>query len=355
MPNLKPMFVLLLCLVILASPDVSIAAGPIVEFISKEISHQLHGEESITLTACGLDDYACERTVSKQLPIDQYFANADFYPGPYRGCYGTLLIYRDGDTCYVVGFSALQPHPDDPDGAIAVRSTLMLDWGFDMSTQEFYMDLDLERLPTIPAECVEHLTEEMVLDAQSRLLEDDCFEKLQKEIESGTSRSNPKPMVTLLSKCLYHGFHGNVSLWAYGLDEDGVACSRSLDLPKAQFFPNADFHPGPFREVPYSTHLIYYDWQGHYIIGNTLIHPPADDYIILYNTTLFADWGFDLETQEFYLNIDVNKLPKMPPGTVEPFHPDMISEKLLYEKIHGLSSPADQEVLEGRVTVEDIW
>ncbi len=359
MPKIKPFSVLLFCLIILSALASGAEAKPMVEVRSRHIYHRLH-DEAFIVSASGVDEDGNRCSRMEKFPVDRYFPNADLFPGPFKQSYGTHLICRRGDKYYVIGYTLIGVNHCGDHSEVNLSSTIMTDWGFNTTAQQFYVDIDPETIPLIPAEYVGHLTEEMVINYHQSWCQKSAGYSWDsgRIIEEPAARQPVEPIVEVMYRLFDHSISGEVCLVLTGYAASGnVVCKRRRLRPE-QFFATAGLHEDGIWSYPYGTHLVYQHGDSHYLIGHTVIELPygEDAGEPILHSAFLTDWGLDPGTQEIYIDMDIDKLPEVPAGcTVEPLRPGMITEKLLYERLHGLPGVVNLDVYADAIIPQSVW
>lgn len=146
-------------------------------------------------------------------------------------------------------------------------------------------------------------------------------------------------IIEVKSKEIFYSPAYGFELFVTGIDEYGNDKYCYKKLPFEEFFSNGYLFDGVFDYYYdcYACSAIYRKDGKYYVLGfsHIEIFEEGNEITHWFYPTFFIDWGFDLKTQEIYLNIDVKALPEIPEESVKPFQVKMITEKFLYEKIHG--------------------
>jgi len=146
-------------------------------------------------------------------------------------------------------------------------------------------------------------------------------------------------MIRVTHKWLYYHPSKEIRVIIQGIDENGNECSVYKTLPPEEFFPNGYIYEYEMFNVNEwsGTQLIYKKDGKYYVVGFTVFETlHYADHIEAHLSPCFLfDWGFDIEQQKIYLNIDYARCPEIDGEQVKPFSMKLLKEKIICTKING--------------------
>ncbi len=124
-----------------------------------------------------------------------------------------------------------------------------------------------------------------------------------------------------------------------GRTDDGIEDTRTRTLPAEEFFLNGHIY----------THFLFdtYEWyacqviqkkgENYHVIGFAVFDIFQDDGNISIDLTpsFLFDWGYNMNDQQIYMDIDYGKCPEIDKDQVKPFSMKLAREKYTFDKLHG--------------------
>ncbi|MCK5683941.1 hypothetical protein KAJ27_07465 [bacterium] len=161
----------------------------------------------------------------------------------------------------------------------------------------------------------------------------------------------PGTLVEVTGKWIQCDESQKITAAVMGTDKDGIEETKSMPLPSDEFFLNGHLYTHfLFQDYEwYACQLIHKKNGKYHVIGFAVfdIFMDGDNINIDLTPSFLFNWGFHLEDQKFYLDIDYGKCPEISKEQVIPFSLKLVREKFTFDQLHG-NSPQSMHSTEKR-------